>query len=507
MPIARSVYAKTTNSRIFITDGPATPVAPPVYRGSAKGGAFDWPQGDVSPVRNPSATKYDGFDTVDVIQGQRGLPSLPIEFRYTLAYSEIMALVKKQCETVVSVHFGACGTPDDHNGGWADGHVRVITGARLTTYGTGELGALDSDARETVQETINAMGLDAYDIKPLVPSLQASTLITDEVIDVEICDAISCGACGLPSDGAQVMFALIADSSGSPGLPAKVVYTTDGGATWASSPITSLGLAESPSAFACMGAYLVVVSNASQSHHYIALEDLVAGLGGWTEVTSGYSGSGAPNDIAVVSATKAWIVGAGGYVYLLSEPTQAVTVQDSGSATSQNLLAISAVSSQFAVAVGVSNAVIFTDNGGSTWGAVTGPAVGVQLNAIAAKSDRIWLVGSAAGVLYYTMNQGAGWHTKSFPQAAATANIGDIVFVTNEVGYFAYNDTAHLRGYVYRSIDGGYSWYRLPEGTLAWPTARTMTSLAVPDAEGRENVLLCGGLAIDANDGILIKAA
>ena len=495
--------ARSSFSRVFVQEGRSAPNLALQYKGLARAGGADWAQGDLTPVYAPSDERYDAFDVVDTVRGSPGLPTIPIEFRKEMTLSEALRLTQLGCPLSIQIHFGQCKDPRDSNGGWSDGHVLVLPNASITNWSTTDLGALDSDQRESVVETLQVTAETLYQIKPIAPAQQAASLITDEVIDVAICDAITCGECGLPSDGAQVMFALIADSSGSPGLPAKVVYTSDGGATWAESPITSLGLSEAPSAMACMGQYLVVVSNASISHHYIAIEDLLAGLGGWTEVTDGYVAAGAPNAIAVANPNLAYIVGDGGYVYRLTDPTAGPTAVSSGDITTENLNDVAAVGDDFAIAVGDSNAVLVTLNGGDNWSAVTGPAAGVNLNAVFAHTEQvIWIV-TAGGEAYYSLNQGSDWTAKAFP-SSGSGSCADIVFVTREVGYIAH--TVGGNGYVLRTIDGGYSWYRLPEGTLSWPTYSQTNALAVPDSPGVENVLLVGGLASDGNDGVLILA-
>lgn len=507
MPVPNTPkIGKTSYSRVFIQRGEAAPNVAPAYQSIGRIMGLDWSQGDLTPVRVHSSRRYDAFDIVDTIKGDRGLPSTSVEFYRALGFSDVLAMVKEGCPVTIYANFGACATPDDFNGGWRDGHKIVLSAAGITNYSTPELGALGSDQRAATMETIAVTAMDLYQIKPILALAQAESLITDEVIDTAICDAISCGECGLPSSGADVVFGLVGDSSGSPGLPAKVIYTSDGGATWASSPITSLGLAESPSAMTCVGSYLVVVSNASNSHHYIKIADIIAGLGGWTEVTGGYVVSGEPNDLWSVSSSVTYVVGNGGYIYLMSSPTDAVTVLSAGGATTQNLNAVHGVDTKTLVIVGASNTVLYTDNAGDTFQSVTGPAAGIANNAIYMQTKDLWFVGNGSGNLYYTLNAGTDWTQKTFGATAGGA-ITDIVFVTREVGYMAWNDTPNNRGYVYRTNDGGYSWYRLPEGTFTWPTVRRVNALAVPDAEGQENVVYAAALASDANDGVLLKVA
>jgi photosystem II stability/assembly factor-like uncharacterized protein len=497
--------ARSSFTRVFAQEGDSAPNLIPQYYGLARAGAPSWPQGDVTPVRVPSDKRYDDFDVIDTIRGAQGLPSLPIEFRKELGFSRALQLTQQGCPLSLQIHFGQCKDPRDANAGWSDGHIEVIPGASITDYSATDLGALDSDQRASLMETLNFTGERIYQIKPLSPSQKAAATVTDEVIDVAICDSVTCGNCGLPSDGAQIQFALVTDSSGSPGLPAKVIYTSDAWANVGSSSISSLGLAEAPDAFACMGQYLVVVSNASQSHHYVKIEDLLAGTGTWTEVTTNYNASGPPNDLTVSHPNLAYVVGDGGYVYRLTDPTAAPEVVSSGDVTTENLQGAHSFGDDFGIAVGANNALIVTFNGGDNWTTVTGPIAAVTLNAVFAHTESLWWIAAANGNIYYSLDQGVNWTVKAF-QGSTAGNVEDIVFVTREVGYIAHTDTANTTGYVLRTIDGGQSWYRLPEGSLVWPSYRESNALAVADAKGSENVLLVGGLATDANDGILILA-
>jgi photosystem II stability/assembly factor-like uncharacterized protein len=149
------------------------------------------------------------------------------------------------------------------------------------------------------------------------------------------------------------------------------------------------------------------------------------------------------------------------------------------------------------VAVGASNAVVRTVDG-STWGAITGPAVGVALNAVWMKSEDVWLVGTAGGVLYYTANAGSTWTALGFSGSGA-GTVTDIYFVNQAVGYMAHTTAAPV-GRLFRTIDGGNSWYLLPENG------------SMPDNDGINSIKACsvntvfaGGLGGGGTDGYGVK--
>jgi photosystem II stability/assembly factor-like uncharacterized protein len=178
-------------------------------------------------------------------------------------------------------------------------------------------------------------------------------------------------------------------------------------------------------------------------------------------------------------------------------------VQHSGSLTTQNLNAIHGLDELNVVAVGNSNAVLVTTNGGDTWSLVIGPAVGIALNAIWMRTEEEWFVGTANGRLYYTRDAGLTWTERTFPGSGA-GQVRDIQFATPTVGYMAH-DTAVPAGRILRTIDGGHSWYVLPENIGSIPANDRINALS---ACGEDvNIVYGAGLADDAIDGVIIKGA
>lgn len=487
-------------SRVFLQRWGSGPDNVPIYEGLWKAGAVSWGQGDSTSIKIPDPNRYNNFLRVGKISGEPDDPQLTITARYTMDISDLLKLAKDGCDHTLHVHMGRCGDPKDFNRGWEK--IGILEKARVNSYGTEDLGALQNDETAIVNEEVPFTGEDWYEVKPLAFSEHAATQTLREIVDLVVCDSKNCGFCGLPSDGCSIVFALAKSSGGSPGLPAEIVFTQNAGGAWGNSDISTLSVTETPDALACVGAYLVVVSKLSVSLHYADITDILNGTATWAEVATGFVAGGAPIDIFSAGGSFTWIVGAGGYVYFTSDITAGVETQSAGGATVQDLNSIHGYDTLNLVAVGNSNAVIYTTDGGSTWQSVTGPAVGVQLNVVFMKSATEWWIGTNGGQLWYTRDSGATWAQKAFAGSSAGI-VYDLVFVTPSVGYMSHS-TAAPAGRIFRTIDGGQSWYVLPEGTGSVPANDAIKALAACEDV---NILYGGGLADDALDGIVVKGS
>ena len=492
---------KTSQTRVWTIEDRAGPANKPVYQGRGRASGLAWPQGDITPIRGPSPDQYEAFLTIGKIKGQKGIPSLTTEFRLTRDLSDVLKLVRKGCPIDIQIHAGACKEPTNFNQGFEK--ILVLEDASPTDYGIGDLGALSDDQNAVVTETVPWSGSDYYEIGRLLPGEIGETEIIQEVVAVVICDSASCGACGIPSDGCQKVYAVTKAHGGSPGLQAEVVFSANGGVTLGDTGITTLPVNKDPIDVACVGVYLVVISNEDDSIHYAPLANILLGTETWTKVTTGIVAAGSPNAIYSLNSVLTWMVGDAGYVYFSDDVTAGFIVQSAGTATTQNLADVHFVDELNGVAVGAADAVIVTANGGVTWSSITGPLGAGPLTCVFMKTRLCWFVGTAAGKLFYTEDGGATWTEKTFPGSGSGA-VHDIDFTNGTVGYMAHS-TAGIVGRILRTIDGGYTWYVLPEAAGTMPASDKINSLAVCLED--VNVVYGGGLADDALDGILIKVS
>lgn len=490
----------TPFSRVWFQEGGPGPSRPRSYHGNWVAGALSWSKGDLTTIREPDPDRYNAFVRVGRFRGEPGDPEITLMARYTRDRSRLLKLARRDCEHGLQVHFGECQSPQDFPRGWHK--ALIIEDASINTYGTEDLGTMDQAGTAAINEEVPFVGTDAYEVTRMTFSEQTPTLVTREMTSVYVCDQEQCGACGVVSDGCQIIIALEGGVTASPGQSPTVLYTRDGGATWNERTVTTLAANQQGNEVFCAGSYTIVVSQDGENLHYILTSDLVTGVGSWAVVSTGFVATKGPIAVHALGASEVWMVGEGGYIYFSDDPTLGVTVKHAGTVSTSDLNDVHAYDSLNIVAVGAANTVLRSTNGGTSWSAVTGPAVGIVLNAIWMRSATEWLVGTAGGRLFYTVDAGATWTEKLFSGSGAGA-VRDIVFVTPSVGYMAHN-TATPSGRILRTIDGGYSWYVMPEGTGAIPANDYVGALAVCDDP---NIVFGAGLGDNAVDGFLVKAA
>jgi photosystem II stability/assembly factor-like uncharacterized protein len=375
----------------------------------------------------------------------------------------------------------------------------IIEDAILTNWSTDtDMGSLSSDENSPVSETADISAQKFYEVLQVTIALRGSDVVTNPLTDVVFCSVVSCGDCEDEDQGCDIIYAVGDSSPGSPGTAPDLIYSTDEGATLAADEITTLDNTQNADAVACLGDYVLVVSNDEAYLHYKLKATVNAGTGGaWTEITTGFVGANNPLDMWSVG-NYVFIVGDNGYVYGTADPAAGVTVLDAGIATTDQLIAVHALNDDFAVAVGGNGAIIATENQ-TVWRNVTTTPVAVNIRAIWLKNTNEWWIGTVAGELWYTVDGGVNWTQKTLPITLSI--LDDIAFSTESVGYLS-GQISTPAGRILRTYDGGYSWVVLPEGAASIPASDRIRAIAacVHDA----NFIVGVGLADDAADGVFM---
>jgi photosystem II stability/assembly factor-like uncharacterized protein len=490
--------AKSGFSRVFLIDGRARPDHAPEYQSCLMAGTPEQTFGDVERIECPAPDAYGQFDEVGRIQGAIERATFNLTGRYAAdVASALLEIARRRCPADVQVHFGACTDPRIFNTFTKN---VIIEDAILTNWSTDtDMGSLSSDENSPVSETADVSAQEFYEVLPITFALRGADVVTNPLVDVVFCSVVSCGDCEDEDQGCDIIYAVGDSSPGSPGTAPDVIYSTDEGATLAADEITTLTNVQNADAVACLGDYVLVVSNDEAFLHYKLKATINAGTaGGWTEIATGFVGANNPKDMWSVG-NYVFIVGDNGYVYGTADATVGVTVLDAGVATTEDLLAVHALNDDFAVAVGANGAIVATENQ-TVWRLIDPPTgISDDFLCVWVKNKNEWWIGSDAGNVYYTLDGGTNWTAKALPVTLSA--VYDLAFATESVAYLS-GQTATPAGRFLRSYNGGYDWVVLPEGAAALPASDNVAALAacVHDA----NFAVGVGLADDAADGVFM---
>lgn len=492
--------AKSGFSRVFLIEGGPRPDHEPDFQACLVAGAIERSFGDVTDIECPDPSEYGNFITVGQIRGADERATVTLNGRYAVdVASELLRLAQKKCEVDVHIHFGADSNPSEFR---TFTKALVLENAILQDWSTDELGALESGNQNPVGESTNVSAADVWEVLPITTSQRASDITLNEIVDITIYDSSSCGSGSRDdSDGCQRVFAVAKATVGSPGTPPDLLYSLTGGSTWQTTEVDTLTSAEDPTGVAGVGGYIVVISEDADSLSYADRDDFDGTTNPtWTEVTTGVVAAGSPRAIYSVD-TLAFVAGEGGYVYSFSDPGSGLTALDEGSATSDDLADVHALSENLAVAVGANGSVVYTTDG-ETWSATSANPSANGLTAVLMLSESVWLVGDDAGDLYYTTNSGSSWTAKAFP-GSGSGSVIDLA-ASPAGGVWLSHQTAATAGRLLRSYDGGHQWLVMPENVGSIPANDKITALATCEKDA--NLCIGGGLADDAAAGIIVLA-
>src|SRR6187455_169514 len=348
---------------------------------------------------------------------------------------------------------GPCKRPDDFINGWSD-FVKIYSYTRANSKNESGLTTQDSDDASKTALEVSCSAI--YKIGALLFGEKGAGEVEREVVALVWAGGIDCGACGPGDDGTKRLYAVTKSSgAASPGTPAEVIYTVDGGATFAQTNITGLGGTVDPTGIAIAGNNLIVLDTAGNGYWYAEINTLTGVPGTWTNVTSGFVTSKQPTDIYVAGSSEIYFSARGGYIYRSTDVASGVTVLDAGNVNTSDYQRIHG-QDDCIVVVGDSGKVVKTLNRGQTWANVTLSPTSATVRAILVLDDFRYWIGTSGGFVYYTINGGETFALTTLPGGTLTV-IDDIVAATDEVIHISAR-TSTPTGRLITSWNGGQKW-------------------------------------------------
>ena len=399
---------------------------------------------------------------------------------------------------------GKCKRPDDFINGWDD-FVKIYSYGRADTRNETALTTQESDDSSMTEMEFEFSAI--YKIGALLFGEKAAPEVEREVVDLVWAGGIDCGACGPNDNGTNRLYAVTKSSgAASPGTPAEVIYTVDGGATFSQTNITGLGGTVDPTGIALVGNTLVVLDTAGNGYWTSDINVLTGVPGAWTNVTAGFVAAKQPNDLYVAGASEVYFCANGGYIYKSTDIASGVTVLDPGNVNTSNYQRIHGQDDTIVI-VGDSGKIVKTNNRGITWANVTLSPTSATVRAILVLDDFRYWIGTSGGFVYYTINGGEFFVLQTLPGGTLTV-IDDIVAATDEVIHIVAR-TSTPTGRLITSWNGGQKWATSAVTTQRiqnLPTASRFNRIAVPltgQLTTDSNTIALGGLSGGGTDGIL----
>jgi photosystem II stability/assembly factor-like uncharacterized protein len=428
------------------------------------------PQGEVT-----LSYQRSGKNKFDAVASKRSIPE-PGTATVTL-YRQVVNLIDElPCPFSLLVFYSNCGADEDLTN---YDYIDVLDAIDKTEISqanvVNQIGADGAtDVGGDVLQEISLQFLNFFTMKPLLHTdLTLSALSGRIIADISVCDSDpECGECDDPTIGCQTLWII---TNGSPGFygDARIFKSVDGGKSWTEQTNSMTIDSDNLSAVSCVGD-VVVIANSDTSEYQFSND----GGTTWALVTTPDE---VINDVFVLSSVKIWLSADNGNIYFSEDKGASIITQDDGVATDENLYSIHFADADKGYAVGENNAFVSTIDGGTSWSAVTGPAAGIALDVVrAVPNTDIVFVGSAAGIVYRSIDNGVTW-TTVFNGSTGTApfagGVTDIAICECNRVLVSGNNSDGL-GTIRQSIDGGN-------------TFNTVTTASITGAESITTLTCC----------------
>lgn len=461
-------------------------------------------RGGITPIREHDPYTRNAYRLIGRNQAAPDLQTVTITFKRKHGGTTWVA-DDLTCPNTFYELVGDCGQPDSFLYGWTD-FVAIYSNA-LTTN-TSHKGRKSFDADEAMTDDVEMSLASFYEISGLSFGENAQIQVEREVVDLVYASTVECGNCGINNDGTKRLYAITKSSGpGSPGIPAELVWTINGGGAYNNVNVTGLGGTTDPTGLEIFGNFLIVLDTAGNGYWAGEINRLTGAPVSWINVTTGFSTGNLPNDMFVAASSLMFMCGENGRIYkITSALAGAEEIFSSGGA---DLKRINGDGNGTIVSVGESGLVLKSTNNGNSWAAVASPTSGT-LRTVEVMDKYTYWIGSGTGGIWYTVDGGENWTALGL--ASDIQRIDDIVFATDEVGYIMVGAPNTATARLYTTYNAGRDWSSTLVSTnprlLNWLSFSRGNRLAVPrlvsDPIAARRVAI-GGLSAGGTDGIIIQ--
>jgi photosystem II stability/assembly factor-like uncharacterized protein len=436
----------------------------PVFLGCHELGDIAIPKGDVKLYYCPDEAIPNEYVVMDSIQSAPGPVTTNIK---TDLLKMADALEDIRCKVPVYVHRVDC-PPKNVFGNYYRSFAMPATW--ITNRGLTKLTSRDPDSQDRTEQTFDLTAEEGYDYFKFKAS-RIAIADTEAFTDITSCDFSACpGGCGAGGDACDTLYTAGDVKSGSPVNRADVWKIYGKGVSTFNLLTDPFAGGEKIASIECIvvdkdTTRLIVARGTTDAGNPMEIAYSDDGGATWSYVNVGSlvgQYSMGPNALFVLDAYHIWLVCTSGYVYFSQDFGLTWTAQSSGGVTAANLYAVSFFSDEIGMAVGATNAVIYTIDGGSVWTAGAG-ATGkgaVTINDVAILTQSIIFIAYNDGNLYRTddgVSAAAGnWDTRGF-SGSGTGSITDMDWYSEGQGAIVWNAASGV-GKMFTTIDGGWTW-------------------------------------------------
>lgn len=196
----------------------------------------------------------------------------------------------------------------------------------------------------------------------------------------------------------------------------------------------------------------------------------------WTTVNVGAQNGAifiGPHSLYAIDKSHIWGVTDDGYIYFSDDGGESWTAQESGVIHSNAYNAVYFADELTGMAVGESDIVAITSDGGLTWSAATAPGNTAGLDVVT-NNGAFWWVGDDSGSLWYSDDHGSTWTERAGWTGSGSGVVTTVAFMDEYRGFLV--RTSGGSSTVLYTFTGGAEWFTVP----------------VPTNSGINHLIICG---------------